>query len=55
MNEKNYKFFKTQSKELKKEIIDLIKHKKNEYKIRYLLVLLESTMNEMEIIINKSY
>ena len=58
MTKKDYKFLKVKSKDLKKEIEILMKVNKserNEYKIKYLLNLLEDTVNKMENIINNMY
>ena len=55
---KKDKFLKVKSKDLKKEIEILMKVNKserNEYKIKYLLNLLEDTVNKMENIINNMY
>jgi hypothetical protein len=58
MNKKDFKFLKVNSEDLKKKIETLMKvnkSKRNEYKIRYLLNLLEKTINKMENTINNMY
>ena len=56
MNKKDYIFLKNQSKNLKNDIEKELKNKKiDDNKVKYLLSLLDQTVNKMEKIINSMY
>ena len=56
MNKKDYKFLKEEAQNIKNELEKLVKQKKpDDIRIRYLLNLLENTVNKMENIINNMY
>ena len=56
MNKKDYKFLKEESKNIKYELEKIVKQKNSDdNRVRYLLNLLENTVNKMENIINNMY
>jgi hypothetical protein len=56
MNKKDYKFLKKEAQNIKHELDKIGKQKNpDDNRIRYLLNLLENTVNKMENIINNMY